>query len=371
MGEVSIVKVNKSIKAGLYDSLNLIGGIKKYFDSNDKVLLKPNINGLSLPTNIDLVESLIQLLFDNNIKSIAIGESSFGSYQHTDNFFKDSGYLDLSKRYSIPLINFNKSKTIRVQVHKPLIIDSLEIAEEYFHFDKMINMPVMKVHYATGISLSLKNLKGLLSPRLKKYFHEIGLDKAIADLNNSIRPSLNIVDGLTCMEKMGPHDGELINLNLIIAGHNSWEVDYIGSKVMNYSISEIGHLNEFLLSNNIQKQHLNNIKILGEKIEDISYHFAKVNLENIIPKEFRIIKKNVCSACENVFLLSCKFLKNVDIPEANVYIGKLDSKDRDRQKLNIAFGNCCKTKDDMLQAKGCPPYPFELADKIIEYLDKK
>ncbi len=371
MGEVSIIKVNKSIKAGLYDSLYLIGGIKKYFDSNDKVLLKPNINGLSLTTNIDLVESLIQLLFDYNIKSISIGESSFGNYQYTDAFFKDSGYLDLSKRYSIPLINFNKSKPIRIQVDKPLIIDSLEIAEEYFHFDKMINMPVMKVHYATGISLSLKNLKGLLSPRFKKYFHEVGLDKAIADLNNSIRPSLNIVDGLTCMEKMGPHDGELIDLNLIIAGQNSLEVDYISSKVMNYSINEIGHLNEYLMSNNIQKQHLDNIKILGEQIEDVRYNFAKVNLDSIIPKEFKIIKKNVCSACENAFLLSCKFIEDMNIPEANIYIGKLDSKDRDMQKLNIAFGNCCKADRKMIQIKGCPPYPFELADKIKEYLDKK
>ena len=49
---------------------------------------------------------------------------------------------------------------------------------------------------------------------------------------------------------------------------------YIGSKVMNYSIDEIGHLNEYLMSNNIQSQHLENIKILGEKIEDISYNFA-------------------------------------------------------------------------------------------------
>jgi len=372
MGCVSIIKhTSSNLKESLNKAIELIGGIKGIINKDEKVLLKPNINGLSLTTNIDLVESLIQLLFDNNVKSVSIGESSFGNYQHTDTFFNDSGYVDLSKRYNIPLINFNRSKPIRVQVYRPLILNSLEIAEEYFHFDKMINIPVMKVHYATGISLSLKNLKGLLSPRFKKYFHEIGLDKAIADLNNSIRPSLNIVDGLTCMEKIGPHDGELIDLNLIIAGQNSWEVDYIGSKVMNYSINEIGHLNEYLMSNNIQTQHLDNIKTLGEKVEDIRYNFAKVNLDNIIPKEFKIIKKNVCSACENAFLLSCKFLKDMDMPEANIYIGKMDSKKRDMQKLNIAFGNCSKADRKMIQIKGCPPYPFELADNIKEYLNKK
>jgi uncharacterized Fe-S center protein len=80
---------------------------------------------------------------------------------------------------------FNRSEAVEVEVKDPLVLAKVNIAKEVFEADRIINIPVMKVHYATGITLALKNLKGLLVRDEKRRFHEIGLDKAIVDLNST------------------------------------------------------------------------------------------------------------------------------------------------------------------------------------------
>lgn len=363
MGKVSIVKTNNGIKSALINALDLIGGLEKYIQHNDYVMLKPNLNGTEGVTNLELVESIIQLLLDYGVRRLVIGESTFGNQQMTDMFFNKTGYSELARKYSIDLINLNKSEIIEVDVKKPLMLDKIKIAKEVFEVDKIINIPIMKVHYATGITLSMKNLKGLLVREEKRHFHEVGLDKTIVDLNNTIKPSLNIVDCISCMERLGPRGGDIVNLNLILAGENSAEVDYIGSQIMGYGLDEVKHLQIYIDGNNID---LNAIEIAGESVADVKYNFKKVSMENIIPKGINVKNINACCSCMNALLLSCQFLEKEITKDINVYLGsKIDDNMHDDDSIKIAFGNCCNEniKYDKV-IRGCPPFPFELKNNL-------
>ncbi len=362
MPKVSLFKTDKGIKKALIESLKLIGGIEKFIDHDDIVMLKPNLNGTEWVTNIELVESLIQLLIEYGVKKIMIAESTFGNEKMTAMCFQKTGYLELANKYNIELRNLNASEIYQLKVDKPLITEVLNVAKDIFEVDKIINIPIMKVHYATGITLSMKNLKGLLVGEEKRRFHEVGLDKCIIDLNNSIKPTLNIVDCTTCMEKMGPHGGEILNINLLIAGESSGEVDFIGSKVMGYSLDEVKHLKHYIEMNNID---IDAIEVLGEKVEDVKYNFKKVEMENLIPADFNIYDKNACSSCMNAFLMSCEFLGDTNIKKCDIYLGS-DHEISKSESCKIAFGNCCirDIKADKT-VKGCPPFPF-LLKKVFE-----
>jgi uncharacterized protein (DUF362 family) len=369
MGKVSIVKTTQGIKKGLTHALDLIGGLSHYIKKNDKVLLKPNLNGVEGCTNRELVESLIQLLFALNVREVFMAEATFGDSRMTNVFFEKTGYAELAEKYGISLFNLNESEAVEVEVKNPLILDKLRIAKEVYEADKIINLPNMKVHYATGITLALKNLKGLLVGDEKRHFHEVGLDKAIVDLNNSIKPHLNIADCISCMEGMGPRGGDIVNLNLLMAGESPAEVDYIGSLIMGYSLDEVRHLKYHIDVNNIDPGR---IEVVGEKIEDVRYPFKKVVLGNIIPGKFRIHEKNACSSCMNAFLLSCSFLEGGLADYADVYLGSLMDEKEATGDLKIAFGNCCPDdKQFNVRIKGCPPYPFVLKERLREKLQKK
>jgi uncharacterized protein (DUF362 family) len=360
MGKVSLVRTAEGIKEGLSKAIDLIGGLGHFVQKSDQVMLKPNLNGLEGYTNKELVEALIQLLIDSSVKKIVIAEATFGNAQMTNMFFKKTGFANLARKYNIEIVNLNESQSVEVKVENPFVMEKLRIAREIFEADKIINLPNMKVHYATGITLALKNLKGILVGGEKKRFHEMGLEKAIVDLNNTITPHLNIVDCISCMERMGPRGGDVVKLNLIMAGASSVEVDYIGCRIMCYEVSEVKHLDYLIKCRDID---VSTIKVVGECIEDVSHPFKKVFLERVIPAEFNIHNRNACSSCMNAFLLSCQLLEKHRRESINVYMGELVEGNIAASGLKIAFGNCCpKDIEFDKRIKGCPPYPFALRD---------
>ncbi len=348
MSLVSITRTNNGIKTGLIEAISLIGGIEKYISRTDKIMLKPNLNGTEGLTNIELTESLIQLLLDFGAKKIVIAESTFGNAQITDMCFEKSGYSSLAKKYGIGIINLNKSEIAEVKVAKPLITDKLKIAKEVFEVDKIINLPVMKVHYATAITLAMKNLKGLLVGNEKKRFHELGLDKAIVDLNNTITPALNIIDCTACMERMGPRGGDIVNLNLLLAGENCAEVDYVGCLIMQHTLDDVKYLKMYIEQNNID---INAIKVVGESIDSVKYPFKKAQMDITVPTQVKIHNINACSACMNALLLSFQFLEKGFEENADIYLGAKYSKKEIAEGLKISFGNCCFYDMDLLCRK--------------------
>jgi uncharacterized protein (DUF362 family) len=354
MGRVSLVRHKGNVKDSLYRALDLIGGLGRYIGPNDRVLLKPNLNDTAVFTNISLSESLIQMLLDLRAKPF-LAESTFGNAAMTDSIFRQTGYSDLAARYGIGIFNLNQSQIMAIKVLKPIVAESIRVAREVFEADKIVNLPTMKVHYATGITLCLKNLKGLLVGDEKRRFHEIGLDDAIVDLNNSIHPHLNVVDAITCMERMGPRGGDPFDLNLILAGENAAEVDYTGMSIMDYTLDEVRYLKRFLELSDLD---VSRIEIVGERLDDARRPFKKVNL-GIVPSGFTVHEQGACSSCMNAFLLSCHTLDSHQTRAYQVYMGSHRLKAHVAEP-SIAFGNCCPTEDSDIVVKGCPPYPFAL-----------
>ena len=80
------------------------------------------------------------------------------------------------------------------------------------------------------------------------------------------------------MERMGPRGGDIVDLNLILAGASSIEVDYIGSLVMGYGLSEVKHLRYAIECNGID---VSRIEPVGEGIEDVRYSFKMVSINDL------------------------------------------------------------------------------------------
>ena len=121
-------------------------------------MLKPNLNGEEGCTNRELVEALIGLLRDFGVREVFIGESTFGDARTTAALFRQTGYAELAAKHAIRLCNLNESDFVEVPVTRPLLTGTLRVAREFLEADRVINLPNLKVHYATGMTLALKNL---------------------------------------------------------------------------------------------------------------------------------------------------------------------------------------------------------------------
>jgi len=359
---VSISKATRGVRAALVEALALIGGLESSVTPGDRVLIKPNLNGEEGFTAPDLTIALVALLRDLGVREVAIAESTFGTAATTDRLFHATGYADLAKELGVELINLNRSVPVEVAVPQPLVTERLRIACEVLEADRLINLPNMKVHYATGMSVALKNMKGVLVGPEKRRCHEIGLDKAIADLNQVVPPALNVVDAISCMERMGPRGGDQVRLDLVMAGANAAAVDWVAAQVMGYRPEEIAHLRHFVEQTGMNTE---DVVVSGESVESVAYPFKKVVVAQIVPACFTVRDSDACSACMNAFLLSCQLLGQTPERSIDVYLGTSTAKAEHGNASSIAFGNCCVgALSADIRIRGCPPYPFALEEAL-------
>ncbi len=362
MHRVSISKVTRGVHAALLEALALIGSLDSFVSPGDRVLVKPNLNGEEGFTAPDLTIALVMLLRDLSVREVLIAESTFGTAATTDRLFHATGYADLARELEVELINLNRSKPVEVTVPEPLVTEKLRIAREVIEADRLINLPNLKVHYATGITGAMKNLKGVLVGPEKRRFHEIGLDKAIADLNRVVTPDLNVVDAISCMERMGPRGGDQVRLDVLMAGANAAAVDWVAAQVMGYLPADVRHLAHFVEQTGLDTE---DIVVSGESVESVAYPFKKAAVEQITPACFTVHDHGACSACMNAFLLSCQFLQQTPGRRVDVYLGANAAAIEEGDASSVAFGNCCPGRlDAALRVRGCPPYPFALGEAL-------
>src|SRR5215472_11112909 len=83
-----------------------------------------------------------------------------------------------------------------------------------------INLPVLKTHVVSTMTLSMKNPMGILPRPDRRAMHTLGIAQCIVDMNRGIKPNLTIVDGSVGQDGEGPLYGEKADLQVLVAGRN-------------------------------------------------------------------------------------------------------------------------------------------------------
>jgi uncharacterized protein (DUF362 family) len=133
----------------------------------------------------------------------------------------------------------------------------------------LINIPVAKSHSATGVSLGLKGLMGMIWDR-ESFHSQFNINQGIADLATVIKPQLTILDATRALASGGPGGpGEVKKPNLIVAGIDPIAVDSYGVSIVpwygqNFKGRQVEHL---LISHQrgLGKIDIDQLKIFKEK----------------------------------------------------------------------------------------------------------
>lgn len=209
------------------------------------LLLKPNLatTPLWLPlgriprcvaTDLRFLEAFLRVLAGHEIV-IADGSLAGGD---TDRTLERTGVAALARRYGARVVNLDRAERVAVPwAYGTLRLPALLQTHEY------INLPKLKSHVLTGMSLGCKNQKGLLSGADKIRFHrELELDAAIRALTAAVRPALTIVDGIEGMDGPGPTAGRTRRPGLIVAGRDVRAVDVACCDLVGVPLERVGHL---------------------------------------------------------------------------------------------------------------------------------
>src|SRR5947209_8199241 len=106
----------------------------------------------------------------------------------------------------------------------------------------LINLPVLKTHVVSTMTLSMKNPMGILPRPDRRSMHTLGIDQCIVDMNRGIRPDLTIVDGSVGQDGEGPFYGDRADLQVLVAGRESLAVDLVCCQLVGVKPRDIPHL---------------------------------------------------------------------------------------------------------------------------------
>jgi uncharacterized protein (DUF362 family)/Pyruvate/2-oxoacid:ferredoxin oxidoreductase delta subunit len=107
---------------------------------------------------------------------------------------------------------------------------------------RLINLPVLKTHVVSAMTLGMKNPMGILPRPDRRSMHTFGIDQSIVDMNLGIRPDLTIVDGSVGQDGEGPLYGDKADLQVLVAGRESLAVDLVCCQLVGVSPRDIPHL---------------------------------------------------------------------------------------------------------------------------------
>jgi uncharacterized protein (DUF362 family) len=142
--------------------------------------------------------------------------------------------------------------------------------------DYLVSIPKIKTHHWAGVTLSLKNMFGIVPGSCygwpKNVLHWAGIDRAILDINAAARPDFAIVDGIMGMEGNGPIQGTPKSCGVLVLGSDPVAVDATCCRVMGLMPERV----KYLSGAGTLLGHLKTDKIqqLGENIADVRTPFA-------------------------------------------------------------------------------------------------
>lgn len=362
---------------------HLDGNGKSLIKGKD-VVLKPNLACWDprLPkavnewvvTKPQFVADFIKFLKTFNPKSITVAESAFVG-DNIDKKYKDMKLKDIINDPEVKLVNLEKLPYRTVQFFDRKI----EISDYILNAEVLINMPMLKTHGETVVSLGMKNLKGILSANSKKIFHRYGLFKSIAQLSKILseydKPTFTLVEGILGLEGFGPiQTGKPKEVGCIILGKNIISVEAVSIAVMGIPKEEALHMKygeEF----GVGTADLEKINIIGNKIDDVKVNFEKSpcgddlyieasRLLGIPEDQVRGKYGEVCSTCMLNYLGPVWALRDdagIEYKQ-KIYLlsGQEDLPNEDYEGQLILWGNCQrknikKADNNAVFVKGCPP----------------
>ena len=245
---------------------------EKIVKKEDRILIKPNYVVAKHPstgvtTDSRIIDGIIEFLRKLGKNEIVVGEGGAGD---TERAFDIVGIKNIVRKHNVKLINLNEDARIIMKVPNPLALHEVGVAKNAVKSTCIINVPKLKVHHMALVTLSMKNLMGLILP--KSIMHD-QINEKIVDLATLFKEKvkLNIIDGLVGSEEDEVH-GSPVQMDLIIAGADMVAVDAVAAAVMGIDPRRVGYL-RIAEKRGLGTADLNKIEVLGEKIEDVKKKF--------------------------------------------------------------------------------------------------
>lgn len=216
------------------------------------VVLKPNlvdyVPGNAINTHPLMVLAAADAFRSLGAKSVVVAEGP-GHQRDTQLVLLESGYAELLRNDAIPFVDLNRDELVRTGLRASYMgIKSLWLPRTVLDAHFLVSMPKMKTHHWAGITLSMKNMLGIVPGARygwpKNILHWKGIQESILDVCATVPINFVIADGVIAMEGNGPLNGRPRALGKIVLADDPVAADATCARLMGFEPKRIPHIGE-------------------------------------------------------------------------------------------------------------------------------
>jgi uncharacterized protein (DUF362 family)/Pyruvate/2-oxoacid:ferredoxin oxidoreductase delta subunit len=240
MAIVSIIKATYS-DPGIETLLAPLGGMERFVNKQEKVLLKVNLLSAKAPqkavtTHPEFVRAVAEAVREAGGEPY-IGDSPAGlfSKRNLKKTYQRSGLENLAKAEEIPL-NFDTG--VRpTDIPNGKRLQRSPICDYALKADKVIALPKLKTHSFQYLTLACKIMYGAVPGLTKAKYHAQfprrgSFADMLLDILTVVKPQLYIMDGIMGMQGQGPGSGDPVKMDLVLASTDSVAMDISVCKIL-------------------------------------------------------------------------------------------------------------------------------------------
>ncbi|MCI0512652.1 DUF362 domain-containing protein [candidate division KSB1 bacterium] len=251
----------------VHQAIDALGGMAQFVKKGQQVVVKPNIGWDRRPeqaanTNPEIVAEIVRLCLQAGASQVTVFDRTCAVANRA---YKNSGIEEAADAAGAKVRHIIPTKFKAVAIPQGQILKSWEFYEDLLKADVFINVPIAKHHSLSRVSLSLKNVMGVLGGDRGALHHNF--PEKICDVNLAVKPQLIILDAIRILTRNGPQGGNLADvktLNTIIAGVNPVAVDALGATLFGLKPTDLDFLRI------AQQRGLGEIDLSKLKIKEIA-----------------------------------------------------------------------------------------------------
>jgi len=386
-----------SIHSAVAEAISLVCDLRSIINPGQTVVLKPNVFApRPAPTTTDprVVAAVGELVREAGGRVIvAEGRSiSTARYRKTANStracFEATGMLAAVEQAGFEIVYLEEDEFVEVDLPGAQVLKKAHVPRTIMEADLFINLPVMKIHSLTTVTLAIKNLHGIISDYDKLYQHcyrDLALARKLTDLLRIRRIDLNVMDALVGQEADHAADGRPVEMGLILASRDAVALDAVAGAVMGLSLEDVD-TTRLAGEAGLGEADLSRIEVVGQSIEQVPRPFVKPDVELSEAKfpGLRLYAGDYCRSCSYYVRRGLDRLKAEGLLDSGhplaVVVGKDPAVPEDIACPVVIVGDCAlaspsvKPLRDRLLLRGalrsiwaCPPMQFRM--QAAEMLD--
>ena len=241
---------------------------------NKRIVLKPNLVEFDpkgvINTHPAVIEAAVTSFRSLGAREVVVAEGP-GHRRDSEYLLTASGVFDVINQHRVRYVDLNTDDVRLIKLRSSFTgLGQLYLPETLFNADLLVSMPKLKTHHWAGVTLSLKNMFGVVPGAVygwpKNTLHWAGIHRSILDINSSLPiPQFAIIDGMVGMEGNGPLQGQAKHSGVVILGDDLVAVDATAARLMKIEPRKIEYLevaDRFL--GNIPYER---IELVGEPLE--------------------------------------------------------------------------------------------------------